>query len=107
MTRPDAWCGRVGNEGRDIGEKSFVRLDFFEVIRRFGPAYKKVKKIEKTFEKGIAFFEKVEYNAEDVCKGDEVTDCSLAGEVTAMDHVRESDDGSRTLCRAKKPSSRT
>ena len=44
----------------------------------------------------------LEYNAEDVCKGDEVADCSLAGEVTVTDHVRESDDGSRPLCRAKK-----
>ena len=62
----------------------------------------KRKKVEKNFEKGLALFTVLEYNTEDVCKGDEVTDCSLAGEVTATDHVRESDDGSRPLCRAKK-----
>ena len=72
-----------------------------------GARKRKFKKIEKNFKKGIAFFSELEYNAEDVCKGDEVADCSLAGEVTVTDHVRESDDGSRPLCRAKKPSSRT
>ena len=53
-----------------------------------GRRKRKFKKTEKNFKKGIAFFRIIEYNAEDVCKGDEVTDCSLAGEVTAMDHVR-------------------
>ena len=67
-----------------------------------GPSKRKFENSQKNFKKGIAIFEEIEYNAEDVCKGDEVTDCSLAGEVTAMDHVRESDDGSRPLCRAKK-----
>ena len=73
---------------KKIGEKTFTELDFFDVVRRVEKAYKKVKKIEKTFEKGIALFEKIEYNAEDVCKGDEATDCSLACEVTVADHVR-------------------
>ena len=66
-----------------------------------GPGKEKLKKIKKNFKKGIALFRVLEYNAEDVCKGDEVADCSLAGEVTVTDHVRESDDGSRPLCRAK------
>lgn len=68
---------------------------------------KKLKKIEKKFEKGVAFFEEMEYNVADVCKGDEVTDCSLAGEGTVMDHVRQSDDGSRSVMQGKSQASRT
>jgi len=49
---------------------------------------RKIKKIKKNFKKGIAHFEVFEYNVEDVCKGDEAADCSLAGEVTVADHVR-------------------
>ena len=49
----------------------------------------------------------MEYNVEDVCKGDEVTDCSLAGEGTVMDHVRQSDDGSRSVMQGKSQASRT
>ena len=48
-----------------------------------------------------------EYNVADVCKGDEVTDCSLAGEGTVMDHVRQSDDGSRSVMQGKSQASRT
>ena len=87
--------------------KTLTGLDFSR-IRKTERAERNVKKIEKKCKKGIALFRVFEYNVEDVCKGDEVTDCSLAGEVTVTDHVRESDDGSRTpSCRAKKPSSRT
>ena len=47
----------------------------------------KTSKIEKKFKKGVAISRKIEYNVADVCKGDEVTDCSLAGEgKPVMDH---------------------
>ena len=65
------------------------------------------KKDEKSFEKGVAIIRKIEYNVADVCKGDEVTDCSLAGEGTVMDHVRQSDDGSRSVMQGKSQASRT
>lgn len=68
---------------------------------------KKLKKIEKKFKKGVAIIRKIEYNVADVCKGDEVTDCSLAGEGTVMDHVRQSDDGSRSVMQGKSQASRT
>ena len=68
---------------------------------------KKLKKIEKNFKKGVAIFREMEYNVADVCKGDEVTDCSLAGEGTVMDHVRQSDDGSRSVMQGKSQASRT
>ena len=68
---------------------------------------KKLKKIEKKFKKGVAISRKIEYNVADVCKGDEVTDCSLAGEGTVMDHVRQSDDGSRSVMQGKSQASRT
>lgn len=87
--------------------KSLMALSFSRILE-IAMLERNVKKIEKKFKKGIALFHVFEYNVEDVCKGDEVADCSLAGEVTVTDHVRESDDGSRTpSCRAKKPSSRT
>ena len=79
----------------------------FERKRQKGRKKKKLKKIEKKFEKGVAFFEEMEYNVADVCKGDEVTDCSLAGEGTVMDHVRQSDDGSRSVMQGKSQASRT
>ena len=65
------------------------------------------KKDEKSFEKGVAISRKIEYNVADVCKRDEVTDCSLAGEGTVMDHVRQSDDGSRSVMQGKSQASRT
>ena len=68
---------------------------------------KKLKKIEKNFKKRVAIIRKIEYNVADVCKGDEVTDCSLAGEGTVMDHVRQSDDGSRSVMQGKSQASRT
>ena len=80
---------------------------FFEPSRQKQGKAKKLKKIEKKFEKGVAFFRKMEYNVADVCKGDEVTDCSLAGEGTVMDHVRQSDDGSRSVMQGKSQASRT
>lgn len=90
--------------GRD--GKALTELDF-SAERKNRRREEKRKKIQKNFKKGLAQMKELEYNVEDVCKGDEVADCSLAGEVTVTDHVRESDDGSRPLCRAKKPSSRT
>lgn len=79
----------------------------FERKRQKEEKAKKLKKIEKKFEKGVAFFREMEYNVADVCKGDEVTDCSLAGEGTVMDHVRQSDDGSRSVMQGKSQASRT
>ena len=67
----------------------------------------KTQKNEKNFKKGVAIIRKIEYNVADVCKGDEVTDCSLAGEGTVMDHVRQSDDGSRSVMQGKSQASRT
>ncbi|MBP3655538.1 MAG: hypothetical protein J6K32_02465 [Clostridia bacterium] len=69
--------------------------------------YGNLKKVEKNFKKGVAQIRKIEYNVADVCKGDEAADCSLAGEVTVADHVRQSDDGSRTVMQGKSQASRT
>ena len=79
----------------------------FERRRQKEEKAEKFKKDEKSFEKGVAFFLEMEYNVADVCKGDEVTDCSLAGEGTVMDHVRQSDDGSRSVMQGKSQASRT
>lgn len=110
MIRTEQWTKGDADGARRTGGKSLEGACFFARTRIL-PAGRKTqknsKKLRKNFKKGLAQFEELEYNVEDVCKGDEVADCSLAGEVTVMDHVRESDDGSRPLCRAKKPSSRT
>ena len=79
----------------------------FEPEREKREKAENLKKIENKFEKGVAFFREMEYNVADVCKGDEVTDCSLAGEGTVMDHVRQSDDGSRSVMQGKSQASRT
>ena len=79
----------------------------FERRREKEEKAENLKKIENKFEKGVAFFREMEYNVADVCKGDEVTDCSLAGEGTVMDHVRQSDDGSRSVMQGKSQASRT
>ena len=59
---------------------------------------------EKNFKKGLAIGTKIEYNVADVCKRDEAADCSLAGEGTVADHVRQSDDGSRIRHAGQQPS---
>lgn len=56
LTRPGAWRNDEEKRREINREKTFAALDFFAVIRRVDAAYKKVKKIEKTFEKGIALF---------------------------------------------------
>ena len=63
-----------------------------------------MKIFKRKFKKGVDFLKKVEYNTEDVCKGDETTDCSMAVEGTVADHVRQSDDGSRFRHAGQKPS---
>ena len=87
------------------GLKKACRHWFFRKNGHKGSGERKCEKIEKNFKKGIALFKVLEYNVEDVCKGDEVADCSLAGEVTVTDHVRESDDGSRTVMQGKSQAS--
>ena len=102
-TRADTWiaCGNEKETGK--AEKGGTHLTFRAVGRGRGREEKSEKNI-KIFKKGLAYSRKIEYNVEDVCKGDETADCSLAGEGTAADHVRQSDDGSRTVYAGQKPS---
>ena len=95
MTRTEAWTKESKRKDFFRRSKSFAGLDFFGVFGSKGEKAKNIEKNQKNFKKGLAKFRIIEYNVEDVCKGDEVTDCSLACEVTVMDHVRQSDDGSR------------
>ena len=85
--------GKRGLKNREVGRKTDEE--------------EKTQKNEKNFKKGVAILRKIEYNVADVCKGDEVADCSLAGEGTVMDHVRQSDDGSRSVMQGKSQASRT
>ena len=88
------------------GEKAKQRLIFREGTDGRGQRGK-AQKTEKKFKKGVALLRFFEENVEDVCKGDEAADCSLAGEGTAADHVRQSDDGSRSVMQGNSQASRT
>ena len=89
------------------GVKNVFLTQIFGHLMRRGIFQKSSKKFLKTFEKGLALFEKMEYNSVDVCKGDEAADCSLAGGGTVADHVRQSDDGSRSVMQGNSQASRT
>ena len=105
--RPDKWIKGTRKTGKTDGRKRQAGADFLSERRKRDEMEKISKKIEKKFKKGVAISRKIEYNVTDVCKGDEVTDCSLAGEGTVMDHVRQSDDGSRSVMQGKSQASRT
>ena len=105
--RPDEWIEGTQKTGETNGRKKQAGADFLSERRKRDEMEKISKKIEKKFKKGVAISRKIEYNVADVCKGDEVTDCSLAGEGTVMDHVRQSDDGSRSVMQGKSQASRT
>ena len=105
--RPDEWIEGGRKTSETDGRKRQAGADFLSERRKRDEMEKISKKSKKKFKKGVAISRKIEYNVADVCKGDEVTDCSLAGEGTVMDHVRQSDDGSRSVMQGKSQASRT